>query len=86
MEDDWRISALGGGLVVVFMATMGVIPFVLVLVTGLAWATLFAALQIALLAFIDENGSGLRGQVLRPGRIAVLAALVLGFLTRMLLT
>jgi len=85
MGDDWRESALGGGLVLVFMLTMGIVPLALVILVDLTWALVFSAGLVALLSFIDRNGTGLRGQVLMPGRIAVFGGLALGFVARMVL-
>ena len=85
MHADFQESALGGGLVVVFMLTVGAAPFTVALTKGMLWAVVAAALTIALLGFIDRNGSGLRGQVLRPGRAAVIFSVLLGVAVRMVL-
>ena len=85
MQADWQESALGGGLLVVFLLTVGSIPFGVAVLKGTLWAAVAAAFVIALLNFIDRNGSGLRGQVLRPGRVAVIFSVVAGAGVRMLL-
>jgi|GEM_PF-3770801 len=85
MQAEWQESALGGGLVVVFMLTIGAVPFGVALLKGALWAAVAGGLLIALLTFIDRSGSGLRGQVLRPGRAAVIFSVLLGVGARMLI-
>ncbi len=85
MQVEWQESALGGGLLVVFMATVGAVPFGVAVLRGALWAAVVGGLLIALLAFIDRNGSGLRGQVLRPGRAAIIFSVLLGVGARMLI-
>lgn len=85
MHAEWQESALGGGLLAVFMLTVGAAPFAVALTKGMLWAAVVAGFLIALLAFIDRNGSGLQGQVLRPGRAAVVFSVILGVGARMVL-
>jgi hypothetical protein len=86
MHAEWQESAFGGGLLAVFMLTVGAAPFATALLKGMLWAAVVGGLMIALLAFIDRNGSGLRGQVLRPGRVAVIFSVLLGVGARMVIT
>ena len=85
MEREWTESAMGGGLVMAFMLTVGAPAFATVMLKGMAWALIVAGLTVALLVFVDRNGPGLRGQVVRPGRAAVFASLAVGFVVRMLI-
>lgn len=85
MQAEWQGSAVGGGLVVVFMLTIGAVPFGVALLKGALWSAVVGGLLIGLLAFIDRNGSGLRGQVLRPGRAAVIVSVLVGAGVRMLI-
>ncbi|WP_439471125.1 hypothetical protein [Brevundimonas sp.] len=85
MQAEWQESAAGGGLLAVFMLTMGAAPFAVTVVKGMMWGCVLGGLMIALLVFIDRNGSGLRGQVLRPGRIAVIGSVLSGVAVRMLM-
>ncbi|HEY0926700.1 hypothetical protein [Brevundimonas sp.] len=85
MHTEWQESAMGGGLVAVFMLTIGAVPFATAVLKGMMWAAVIAGLTIALLSFIDRNGSGLRGQVLRPGRAAVIFSVLAGVGVRMMI-
>lgn len=84
-REEWRESALGGGLVAAFMLTVGAPTFAVVLFKGLTWAAVVGGLTLALLVFVDRNGSGLRGQVLRPGRAAIFGSVLAGFALRLVI-
>lgn len=86
MGDDWRESALGGGVVLAFMMTLCALPIALALVIGLPGAVILSAGMVAVLGFIDRNGSGLRGQVLLPGRAAIFGGVALSVAAKIFLT